>query len=287
MRTIRHTHHSLGDYLPPSTLTVGEPDVVDALAVFPVFGPDPQLDYASFAQARAAGAHGGELEEGASVNDLLVVNPSDRQVLLYEGEEVVGAQQNRTFDVSVLVGAGAKLTVPVSCVEAGRWDGSRHGAGFSPAPQAAYPSLRRMKNAQARVTNRAVQSAVWDEVEAKRARHDAASATGALDDVYAHRRGSLDEFRRAVSRRDRQCGALVALGGRFDVLDLVSRSDVFASLHGPPVEGYALDALEAPTRPAPSVDAAETWLFSALEARVEERDGVGLGRDLRLDSDVA
>src|SRR3954447_5162760 len=276
MRTIRHTHHSLGDYLPSASLTIREPDVVGALAVFPVFGPEPQLDYASFAQAQAAGVRVGELEEGASVNDLVVVNPTDRHVLLYEGEEVVGAQQNRTFDVSVLVGAGAKLTVPVSCVEAGRWDGTRHSEGFAPAPHAAYPSLRRMKNAQARVTNRAVQSAVWDEVEAKRARHDAASDTGALDDVYAHRRGSLDELRRAVSRRDRQCGALVALGGRFDVLDLVSRSDVFASLHGPLVEGYALDALEAPTRSAPSVDAAQTWLVSVLEAPVTGRDGVGL-----------
>src|SRR3712207_8026965 len=43
-----------------------------------------------------------ELDVGASVNDLTVVNPLGTPVLLYDGEEVLGAQQNRTFDVSVL-----------------------------------------------------------------------------------------------------------------------------------------------------------------------------------------
>lgn len=36
-------------------------------------------------------------------------------------------------------GRGGRLTVPVSCVEAGRWDGSRHGEVFTPAPQTANP----------------------------------------------------------------------------------------------------------------------------------------------------
>jgi hypothetical protein len=43
---------------------------------------------------------------GGNVNDLVIVNPTDLPVLVYEGEEVLGAQQNRIFDVSVLVAAG-------------------------------------------------------------------------------------------------------------------------------------------------------------------------------------
>src|SRR3954451_22022445 len=181
------------DYL-AEPLRLGTPDVCGALAVFPLFGPAPGLDYRSFAQASVLGATVKELDSGASVNDLLVVNPTDRPVLLYEGEEVLGAQQNRTFDVSVLVGARSRLEVPVSCVEAGRWDGSRHDESFSPAPQAAYPALRGMKNRAARESvaagrsPRAVQGAVWDEVAHKSARMDVASATGAMNDIYAGRR---------------------------------------------------------------------------------------------------
>jgi len=45
--------HSLSDLL---EVRVGEPDVAGRLAVFPLFGPAPRLEYVSFAEARAAGA---------------------------------------------------------------------------------------------------------------------------------------------------------------------------------------------------------------------------------------
>ncbi len=40
------------------------------------------------------------------------------------------AQQDRPFDVSVLVPSRSRLQVPVSCVEAGRWEAKRHGEAF-------------------------------------------------------------------------------------------------------------------------------------------------------------
>src|SRR4051794_2005947 len=134
-----------------ASFRVLDPDVVGSLAVFPLVAESPPaLRYLPFATASARGAAVKELSSGASVNDLLVVNPLDIPVLLYEGEEVLGAQQNRTFDTSVLVAARSELRVPVSCVEHGRWDGERHGEAFTPAPQAAYPAMRKLKNVQAR-----------------------------------------------------------------------------------------------------------------------------------------
>ena len=59
--------------------------------------------------------------------------------------------------------------MPVSCVERGRWDGSRHRERFIPAPQAAGPAMRRLKAAHARKLAaiggeaRANQAEVWSE----------------------------------------------------------------------------------------------------------------------------
>ena len=287
-----HTHApSMQDHLAES-LRLGEPDAHGPLAVFPIFGPAPQQDYVSFAEARAAGASIKELEHGAAVNDLLVLNPTDRAVLLYEGEEVLGAQQNRTFDVSVLVAARSQLQVPVSCVEAGRWEGARHDESFSPAPQAAYPALRRAKNRAAHASvdagmgPRAMQGEVWDEVARKSARMNVASATGAMHDIYAGRREGLQEFLSAISLHDGQTGALVLIGGRPAVLDHVSRPEVFAALHGPLLQGYALDALEQEARPdtpgSRSLEAAEAFLERILNVHITEHDGIGLGRDIRF-----
>ena len=180
-------------------LRVGQAAVSGGLAVFPLFGPAPRLEYLSLAEGRKRGAAVHELDRGASVNDLVVDNPTNTPLLLFEGEEVLGAQQNRTFDISVLAPPHRKLTVPVSCVEAGRWESARHAEVLRPAPQTAYPRLRRMKAMQVRervavgLDARANQMAVWEEVAETSHRHGAASRTGAMHDVFEGQRSKLAE----------------------------------------------------------------------------------------------
>ncbi len=271
-------------------LRVGEPDVAGPLTVFPLFGSTPQLEYVAFSQGRSAGVVLKELGSRASVPNLLIENPTPTPVLLYEGEEVLGAQQNRTFDTSVLVPAGEMLKVPVSCVEAGRWDSSRHQEEFRPSPQAADPNLRRAKALQARRNlaeegeARANQNAVWNDVADRAHRHNVQSPTASMHDIYEGRRDQLGELIGPIGFRDAQCGALVAIGGRFRVLDWVSRPEVFMALHAPLLQGYGLDALAAESAELPPSGEIERLLGSITNARAGERDGIGLGRDLRFEA---
>ena len=270
-------------------LRVGQADVIGALAVFPVFGPDPHQAYTSFAQGQSQGVKVGELESGASVNNLVVENPTEMAVLLYEGEEVLGAQQNRTWDISALVPAGAKQRIPVRCVEAGRLDGRRHRESFRAAPQAAYPELRREKARQLRTSvergmaARAEQSAVWSGLAAKSSLMGVRSATGAMHDIYEDRRSELREIEERVRLHDDQLGALVAIAGSLVVLDYVSRADVFGALHGPLVQGYALDALEAEDADPPSADTVSGFALLITDCEPNHRErGIGLGEQIRF-----
>ncbi len=277
---------TLSDYVcaPPA---VGEPCAAAALTVFPLLGPPAALEYLSFAQARPAGVTVTELPN-ASVNDLLIANPTGTPVLLYEGEEVLGARQNRTFDVSVLVGARSRLTVPVSCVEHGRWDAARHAEAFAPAPQTAYPALRRLKSRQVRAAvaagapARADQAAVWAEVARCGAAEGARTRTQAMHDVFEHRRDRLAALRRRIPLAPGQTGALVAVGGRFTVLDFVGRADVFASLWPALLEGYCLEALAAAPAPPPSRDDAHALLAGLLALPLREGYAIGCGRYVRF-----
>lgn len=271
-------------------LTVGRPDVSGPMAVYPVFGGEPALDYTSMSRAHAQGFTIKELPGGASVRDLVVANPGPKPVLLFEGEEVLGAQQNRTFDSSVLVPVGEQLTVPVSCVEAGRWDGSRHSESFRPAPQAAHPDLRKEKARQAfRATmvgaeGRADQSEVWDMVATKSRDHNVHSSTGSLNDVYESRREKLNELTSAINLHDGQIGAVLQIGNEVIAIDLVSRPDVFADLHAPLAQGYSLDALSDESKAAEEdVELAEDFVDSVVGNRILERDGIGMGRDFRFE----
>lgn len=286
--------HTIHDFL-AEALRVGEPDVAGALAVFPVFGPTARQEYVAFAQGRERRVRIVEREGRASVNELVIENATDIPVLLYEGEEVLGAQQNRIFDVSVLVAAGSKLEVPVSCVERGRWDSSQHTDELTPSQQSAYPELRRMKSSSkarrirerlAAVTEAyADQSAVWSSVEAKSERHGIHSPSDAMSDIYEGRHAALDEIRDAIRLYDGQAGAIAAIEGHLVVLDSVSRPEVFAALHGPLVEGYALDALEAPESKPPTIEAARGFALLVADCAVARRTAsLGLGDELRIAS---
>jgi hypothetical protein len=271
----------------PDDLALDEPDHAGALSVFPLLGAAGRLEYLSFAEASAHGCTVQELEP-ASVNDLWVVNPLDVPVLLFEGEEVVGAQQDRTFDVTVLVAAGARVRVAVSCVEAGRWDGARHGEAFAPSEQSAFPALRAAKNRRVReamaagLDPRADQQEVWREVGVKAQRLDGVSDTGAMGGIYAAQGERLARLERGFARREGQLGALACIGGRPVVLDYLSRPDVFAALWAPLLRGYCLDALEhqeelAPTDPTAFLDAVRA-------ARPRRAKTAGLGHGLTFTS---
>lgn len=248
---------------------IGDPQVAGPLAVFPVFGPEPKLDYRAFADATGLGAFVKELDEGASVNDLLVENPTDDDLLIFEGEEVLGAKQNRVFDASVLVAAGVRLKLPVSCLEQGRWDPRGEHEHFDVALQASDPSMRRLKRARANtraaagMPARPDQGEVWGEVSARLADHEVTSPSAALDDVYKARRQGLDEIADAIRPGDGQVGAIAVVGPRLVALDLVGRSDVFISLLPRLAQGYALEALDG-ERAEPERESAQAFLAAAM-----------------------
>ena len=197
----------------------------------------------------------GELEGGASVTDLLVTNTATDPLLVYEGQEVLGAQQNRTFDCSILIGPGMKVRAPVTCVERGRWDGSRATEEFVESPQTADPSLRHTKRYAANAASaagleaRADQGEVREQDDARIERFAAPSPSDSMHEVYETRRGRLNELSDAVQHVPGQLGAVAAVSGLPVVCDLVSRPDVFATLLPRLAQGYALEALDRPEGP--------------------------------------
>ena len=58
-----------------------------------------------------------EVNGSGSVPELLFQNYSEWDVLLVEGDHLVGAKQNRTLNTTILAPAHEELIIPVSCVE--------------------------------------------------------------------------------------------------------------------------------------------------------------------------
>ena len=75
------------------TIQLGEPFEHRGVVIAPLFPRrQPDASYVTLEEAIPLGFHVGEIDEAGSVPELLARNPLDANVLLYDGEELVGAK---------------------------------------------------------------------------------------------------------------------------------------------------------------------------------------------------
>jgi hypothetical protein len=265
---------------------LGEPVEHRGIVVAPLFPRrNPAADYATLDDALPQGLRITEVDEAGTVPELLVENPIDARVLLYDGEELVGAKQNRILNVSVLLEARSKLRIPVSCVEQGRW--SRRSASFSSGSHISHADLRRRKaetQAAQPMTRGVAQRVVWGELHERMLRMSIDSPTGASADLYRSRENELRALEDAFPVVPGQCGVFFGLGGDM-CIDVVSRPDAFARLWPKLRAGYLLDALEHLDEKPTPLAVVPTFLSQVEQADAARQQSVGLGEDVRLRSE--
>ena len=268
------------------------------LAVFPVFGEGaPGLSYLLVEEAIAAGGFTvGEVGAG-SVPELLVANGTGRRVLLLDGEELVGAKQNRILNSSILVEAHSETRIPVSCVEQHRWD---HGAQGMRAGEVAYPELRRLKAEQVHAGLRATgrhrsdQFAVWRMLEERLQRLESRPPTSPMNALYEQDRKILEEAQRRLPWPAGASGVVAAVNGNIVCADLFDSPATLQRLWPRLVASYALDAW-AQRRPVPSnglhgraapavptVERISRFLYLPQETPVETFASPGIGQSVRF-----
>ena len=271
-------------------LKLGSPQVHFNLALFPLLGEsDSTPAYLLLDEALERKlARVTEVSAEGRVPELSFENPSAQKILLVDGDELVGAKQNRILNLTILVGAGQKLIIPVSCVEQGRW--RYRNAEFASAGRTLFAKARARKMSQvnhsmatahARTAN---QSDVWADVAQKVALSGASSETLAMADAYESRASRLEAYVRGFRPELRQLGAVVAIDGRPVGLELFDSSAAFARYLGKLVGSYALDALETENGKtlAPTEASVQHFLDSICTAEGQRFAALGEGEDIRL-----
>ncbi|HEV3485958.1 MAG TPA: DUF6569 family protein, partial [Vicinamibacterales bacterium] len=254
-------------------------------------------DYIVLDDALASGAAViTEASEQGSVPELRFVNRGAQPTLIVDGEELVGAKQNRVVNLSILVAAQSELTIPVSCVEAGRWRARTRDFQSSPRTQYASGRAKRMAQVSASIRSeqsyRSDQSAVWADIAAKSARMHAGSPTSAMEALYVDHSTSIEKFVDACRAVERQVGALFAVNGALVGMDLFDRDITLRKMLPKLVRSVAVDALDggsfgsqAETPEALAVPFPhQVARFLAAVASVPQTTtkGIGLGDDVRM-----
>lgn len=260
------------------------------VTLFPITAPPREPAYIPLGRALAEGTLTiGEISEGGSVPTLRVENAGKTAVLILDGEELVGARQNRVLNTTVLVPGLSTMTVPVSCVEQGRWSYQSRTFEASDAVMARKARYGKNRSVSANLAmDRGFQSdqgRVWDDVAEVLSDVGAASPTGAMREAYESKRESLDQWAAHFPCIEGQTGFLCFIAGKAAGLDAISRPEVYRDVHDKLLRSYLLDALS--TKPGDGPEADPAAFFEALTALPETAyPSIGMGEDLRYDGEA-
>ena len=270
-------------------LKYGRPQTHLNLTAYPLLvAESPEPGYVTLAAAMAAGHVSiREVDEAGSVPTLLLENSGPHPILVLDGEELLGAKQNRIANCTILAPAHDSIEIPVSCVEAGRW--SYDSDEFNVSDRAQFMDARRAKMDKVSASLRnlgerdADQHEVWAKIDEKSERMAVHSRTAAMSDIYEQHVNSIENYVDAFTAIDGQVGAVFAVGRRIEGMELFDADRTFGELLAKIVRSYAIDAMERPLESFdPNPVAAPHFVRRIQRAHTETYPAVGLGTDLRL-----
>jgi hypothetical protein len=246
-------------------------------------------EYLTLAEALEAGlARIEEVSQGGSVPELRFTNSAAMPVLIVDGEELVGAKQNRVANLTILAPAKAAIEIPVSCVEAGRWRYSREDFVASKRVHFAKGRAARARSVSESLEHKrgrfSDQGQVWRDISAKAQRMRVASPTGAMAAIFDDHARGVEEYVDAFAAGGADSGAVFAIGAEVVGLDFFSEPATFRSMLPKLVRSYAVDALEHLGAGACAKAKKKARAFLDRLAAADERQypAVGLGTDIRL-----
>ena len=273
-----------------SKLFFGAPRQFKALTMFPLNQSEAKApNYVTLDEALNKGfVEVSEISESGSAPHLKLVNRGPESVLLLDGEELVGAKQNRVLNMSIMAPGNSEIVIPVSCVEAGRWN--YRSRGFKSAGRVQFNRGRAKKVASVSASMmeanvpRSDQGEVWDEIADKGRRMRSSSATGAMSDIFEDYGAKIDAYVAAMTPSIDQVGGVFFIGGRVAGMDLFDCPATFAKQSPKLLRGYALDAVEQEDQSprTPSTQEAVDWIETLKLASQESYPAVGIGRSVRI-----
>lgn len=208
------------------------------------------------------------------VNNLTLTNKSDQPLFLLAGEVIIGGKQDRIIGRNTVVPAKKTLTVPVFCVEHGRWD--NNSKEFTTAKALAHGRLRGSANFD-------TQSDVWREVATKNEQRKTKSASDTYRKVAAQQSdGTLGTWEKQVdaglgklSAEDKAklVGFAVSVNGKVATVDVFNSPALFKKLQSKLVRSYITEAIDVKKQAdVKAVTAADVKDFIADAEKGEEED---------------
>lgn len=249
------------------------PQVHENMAIIPIkTSPNYKLDLITLKKAFELGL--GEVKEceQSTVNTLIVKNDAITPMILIDGEEVIGGDQNRLVNSTILVAPKSKMKIPVSCTERGRW---AYRSEFKNSKYIANYETRRAKMNASRL-ERPVQNTVWSSIDCLEEVTEFNSPTSAMSESYDNLKIDHDEFIKAFDVEENQNGVVIIINGEIKGFELFLNSEIYKEFHEKILKSYLIDAKNENTTFSVEVSEVKSVLDNAITSDFEKKESEGL-----------
>ncbi|KUK14023.1 MAG: putative cytosolic protein [bacterium 42_11] len=233
-------------------------------------------------------------DDGFSVSELdpptiervRFTNLSGKPFFILDGEELLGARQDRVVNTSLWIGKMGDFEIPVSCIERRRWGG---GTIFETGVVLLNPSLRRtlcegVTGSLFRGEGyKSDQRALWDSVERTLASLKISSKTSSFNDVYATLRAEIEGYLEELQGLNGDFSGFVVETPTLISVDLFGSRKILAKFLKKLLRSYLIEGFLAKRGVNPSLRRVRSLIKPIIVKDViEHSTPTGLGKEVRF-----
>lgn len=249
-----------------------KPQANENIAVIPLKSETSYIDILTLKKGMELGLVEVKECETSQVNTLIVKNNAVTPLILIDGDEVVGGDQNRIVNATILIDAQSEMKIPVSCSEKGRWD---YKSEFKQSKYIANYNTRRAKVYASKKSD-SFQNVIWSSIDDLETENCYSSPTSAMEESYENLKIDHAKILNQFKIEKGQTGVLVIVDGEIKGFEIFLNPAIYKEFHEKILKSYIIDSKLKNQTFTINVDMAQNIIDSAYESSFEKIDSNGL-----------
>ena len=258
-----------------------KPQVHENLAIIPLKTEKSYIDILTLKKGFELGLAEVKECDNSQVNTLIVKNKAVTPLILIDGEEVVGGDQNRIVNATILIDAKSEMGIPVSCTEKGRW---AYKSEFKQSNYIANYNTRRAKEYASRKQHH-YQDVIWSSINDLENENAFASPTSAMEESYENLKIDHNKIIKEFEIVPGQNGVLIIVDGEIKGFELFLNSEIYKEFHEKILKSYLIDSKIENKTFTINTDAAQTVINNALNSTFEKKKNNGVEEAFEFEND--
>lgn len=222
--------------------------------------------------------------EVEDVNNVIITNNAVTPLILIDGEEIIGAKQNRIVNKTLIVPPKTKMKISVSCTEKERWSyKNNHICNFEQSDYIANSNTRRAKASA--LDECSFQYKVWDSIDTFSKRCSIKPKTSAMADCYEDFSKSQDEYLNHFKLSNGQTGLIAIIDNEIIGVEIFTSHEIYENYHDKIIRSYIIDSLDFEDNASVDDDKINEIIENISKSEFIKEESQGLGEFIKFSND--